>query len=328
MTVQDVIESYVTDVAVQLPRKQRNDVAFELRALLNEGLQDRAEAEGRAADEAMAIEFVRAFGRPAEVASRYRPTLTIIDPADAHNFRRATIIGLAIIWGASLLQRLQHPMGSGWEFLQVYGQWWGSVLIPSLWWPGVLVVGFAASSWARGRWPQKSQWQPREPGRIPGSPAALVLGILGIVCALFVLTDPTRVLTIFFGGRIAPAAYEAFTYSDAFRWHQGLALVVLLALNIPLLIVVIASGRWTARTRNLETVLGLATCAVMLWSVFGGPIYMNAVSDRIMKSFMVLIAALTVIRIVVNVQRSVRPAPSKSIGADPNAAQVAGGRKP
>ena len=34
MTADDVIQSYVTDVALKLPRASRNDVAFELRALL------------------------------------------------------------------------------------------------------------------------------------------------------------------------------------------------------------------------------------------------------------------------------------------------------
>ncbi len=47
MTAKDVFESCVNDVALQLPRKQRNDVAFELRALLDEGLQDKAETAGR-----------------------------------------------------------------------------------------------------------------------------------------------------------------------------------------------------------------------------------------------------------------------------------------
>ena len=79
MNANDVIESYVADVAAKLPRKQRNDVAFELRSLLAEELQGKAEAAGRAADATMATELVNAFGRPAEVAARYQPTLTVID---------------------------------------------------------------------------------------------------------------------------------------------------------------------------------------------------------------------------------------------------------
>ena len=61
MNANDVIESYVTDVAVQLPRKQRNDVAFELRALLNEELQERAGDAGREPDADMAIRMLRAL---------------------------------------------------------------------------------------------------------------------------------------------------------------------------------------------------------------------------------------------------------------------------
>jgi len=57
MTANDLIEAYVTDVARRLPRAQRNDVAFELRALLREELQARAEGAGRDADPAMADRY-------------------------------------------------------------------------------------------------------------------------------------------------------------------------------------------------------------------------------------------------------------------------------
>ena len=58
MNANDVIECYVTDVAMQLPRKQRNDVAFELRALLNEELEGKAEAAGRPAEGAPRREVI------------------------------------------------------------------------------------------------------------------------------------------------------------------------------------------------------------------------------------------------------------------------------
>ncbi len=162
MNANDVIESYVTDVAVQLPRKQRNDVAFELRALINEGLQDKADAAGRAVDAAMATEFLHAFGRPAEVAARYRPTLTIIDPADGHSFLRATVIGLAIIWVLGLLVRLRQSIDAPGGLLGALGQWWGSTVIPSLWWPGVLVVGFGVAL----RGPAAAGHRPRSGSRV------------------------------------------------------------------------------------------------------------------------------------------------------------------
>ena len=209
MNANDVIEAYVTDVAARLPRKQRNDVAFELRALLNEGLQDKADAAGRAADAAMAIELAQTFGRPADVAARYLPALTIIDPADGHRFLRATVIGLAIIWCLGLCERLLQPIDSDAELLGVLAQWLLGTVVASLWWPGVLVAGFAAAAWTRRRSPQTSVWKPNTNEIAPGSRAGMVLGLVGIAFGIFVLIEPRWVLDFFWGGRAAPAAYAA-----------------------------------------------------------------------------------------------------------------------
>ena len=311
MNPNEVIDSYVTDVAVQLPPKQRNDVAFELRALIDEGLQDKAEAEGRAVDEAMATKFLRGFGRPEDVAARYRPTLTIVDPADGHSFLLASAIGLVTIWVLGLLVRLRQPIGSGSDLLRALGQWWGSTVIPSMWWPGVLVVGFGAASWARRRWPQTSEWKPRASDRIVGSRAAMVLGLVGVLCGVYLLVNPRWILDFVFNGRAASAADEALTYTDTFLQRQAPFLLVLLLLNIPLFITVIVSGRWSALMRRLDTVLSLATCAVMAWTVLDGPILMAPASDRTIKLCMVLIIAITLVGIGVKRYRRVTPTPER-----------------
>ena len=57
MNANDVIESYVRDVGYCLPRGKRNDVAFELRALLGDELAAKAQAAGRAPDKAMVMAF-------------------------------------------------------------------------------------------------------------------------------------------------------------------------------------------------------------------------------------------------------------------------------
>jgi hypothetical protein len=315
MNANDLIESYVTDVAVKLPRKVRNDVAFELRALLNEELQAKAEAAGRGVDAAMATELLHAFGRPVDVAARYRPTLTIIDPADGHTFLRAAVIGLAIIWCVGLLMRLRQPIDSGWDLLTALGQWWGTTVIPSLWWPGLLVVSFGVASWVRRRWPQTSEWKPRAGDRIHGGRAALVMGVVGILCGLLVLIDPRWLLDVLFGSRAAPAAYEAFTYTDTFRQRQAPFLLVLIVLNIPLLITVIVKGRRSAIMRRIEVGLSLATCAVLVWTVLDGPVFIAPSSDRTVKFFLVLIVAFTLISIGIKLYRSVRPAPNQQIQA-------------
>ncbi len=314
MNANDLIESYVTDVAVQLPRKQRNDVAFELRALLKEELQAKAEAAGRGADAAMATEFLHAFGRPVEVAARYRPTLTIIDPADGPRFLRAAVIGLAVIWCMGLLMSLR-PIDSGWDLLSVLGPWWVGTVIPSLWWPGVLVAYFGVASWARRRWPQTSEWKPRVGDLTHGSRAGMVMGLVGIVCGIFVLIDPSWVLDVFWGGRAAPSAYEALTYTDTFLQRQAPWLLVLLVLNIPLFIAVIVKGRRSALMQRLEVGLSLVLCAVMAWTVLDGPVFMASSSDRTVKFFLVLITVFTLVILAIQLHRRVRPTPNQQIRA-------------
>lgn len=309
MNAKDVIDCYVADVALRLPRAQRNDVAFELRALIDEGLQDQADATGRAVDAALATEFLNTFGHPADVAARYRPTLTIIDPADGPVFLRATLVGLALIWGLGLLGRLLQPMGSaGW--LGALGQWWAGTVIPSPWWPGVLVVWFAGAAWARRRWPQAARWKPRAADRLQGGRGALVLALMGIVGGLYTLVNPRWLLDFFWGGQAAPAAYAALGYTEAFLHSpQALLLLALLLINVPMFTIAIVKGRWPALILRAQDGLVLLTCAVMVWAIADGPIFATAVSDRTAKFLMLLIVAATLVATVIKRLRRVKPMP-------------------
>lgn len=314
MNANEVIEAYVTDVAAQLPRGQRNDVAFELRALLAEELQARAEAAGREPDAELATEMLRAFGRPAEVAARYRPTLTIIDPADGHRFLRATVVGLVVIWTLGLLASLRAPIGSASDPLLVLGYWWVNIVkivIGSLWWPGLLVVWFGLDSWSRRRRPQSDEWKPRPSDHVSGGRFALGLAIAGMLVGLFILLEPRRVLDVFWSGRAAPAAYEALTYTESFRRQQGPWLLVLVALNVPLFVSAIVSGGRSRLMRRVEVELSLVTCAVLAYTALGGPVFMAASSDRAAKFLLMMIVAFTLLDLLVKLHRSVRPAPSR-----------------
>src|SRR5215470_4119368 len=103
MQANDVIEMYVDDTVRLLPKRQRNDVATELRNLLNEELCARAAELGCPADEVLAMSLVQSYGRPNEVAARYQPAWTIIDPADSRSFVRAAIIGAGVLLVLSAL---------------------------------------------------------------------------------------------------------------------------------------------------------------------------------------------------------------------------------
>lgn len=309
MNAHEVIESYVVDVALLLPRKQRDDVACELRALLHEELQAKADAAGRSADAAMATELLRAFGPPLDVAARYRPTLTIIDPADGHTFLRASVIGLAVIWAIGLIAVLQQPIGTGLDLLTPLSQWWVGTVIPSLWWPGLLVVGLGISAHVRRRWPKASTWKPRAADRIHGGRAAKVLALVGILCGLFILRDPRWVLDVFWGGRAAPAAYEALTYTETFRERQAPWLFGLLLLNIPIFIAVIVMGRWPTSMRRIETGFALATCAVMAWTIWDGPVLQTQAGDRMVKFILALIILYVLLDVAWKRLRRITPAP-------------------
>lgn len=315
MNAKDLIEAYVADVAVLLPRSQRNDVAFELRALLHEDLSAKAEEAGREPDATMATELVRAFGRPAEVAARYRPTLTIIDPADGRSFLRATMIGLAVIWGAGLWVHLIEPVLSGSDFLQALARWWLGDVIPSLWWPGVLVVGYGLASWSRRHRPQASEWKPRAGDATDASRVALGVAVVAILCGLAVLANPSWLLDVVWGGRAAAAAYEALTYTETFLKRQAPWLLGLLLLYVPLYFSVLVKGRWSPLLRRFEDALAFAICVMMMWTVVDGPIFMAPAGDRIAKPCLVLLTAMTLILWGIQLYRRVRPSPNPSLQA-------------
>ncbi len=319
MSADDVIESYVNDVASQLPRRQRNDVAFELRALLREGLQDRAEAAGRAADATMATEFVNSFGRPDDVAARYRPTLSVIDPADGPRFVRLTWIGLLVIWGAGLLEFVGQPIPTGWDLLTPLSKWWFGTVLPSPWWPGLLVLYYATSAWFRRRGPQVAAWKPSADDQISGGRAGLLLGMAGVVVGCVVLANPTMLLDVFGEGRAAPAAYAALTYDAGFLQRQAPWLFGLVLFNLPLMAIALVMGRSPIGLRRVETVHSLVTCAVMLWVVFDGPVLVTPAGDQLAKSLMLLIVVGVLLYLAVSRYRQVRPAPTRTGGADPGA---------
>ncbi|HET6432354.1 hypothetical protein [Dyella sp.] len=297
-------------MALRLPRRQRNDVAFELRALLHEELQARAADAGLAADADMATAFLREFGRPEEVAARYRPALTIIDPADGQRFVRATVMGLVILWALGLVDALHQPLGSVSDVLQMLGHWWVGSVLPSLWWPGVLVIAFGLAQWSRRRWPQRAPWKPRDSGRVAGGRTSMVLAMVGIVCGLFVLIEPRWLLDVTLHGHAAAAAYDALTYTDTFRHRQAPWLLLALLLNLPLFAAVIIQGHWTPRLRQLELALGVLTCALMLWTALDGPVFIGEASSSTVKFVLVLLVVMSLGIYGKKLYRRVRPGPS------------------
>ncbi len=83
MTTDELIDSYVADVVTLLPRKQRRDVAQELRMLLREEVD--AAASDQAAREQAASALLAGFGRLTwrRATARRSPSSTRRTPADS-----------------------------------------------------------------------------------------------------------------------------------------------------------------------------------------------------------------------------------------------------
>ncbi|MGW0807741.1 hypothetical protein [Nonomuraea sp. NPDC002799] len=291
MRPDDLIQSYVDDVARLLPRGQRRDVAAELRTLLSEELAAKVAETGRPADEDMARELVLAFGRPAEVAARYHSFPTLIDPADSPRFLRLTVLGLAVIWLLGLVEAVRsHPVGSPADLLGVLQRWWLGAGLPALWWPGLLVLCFAAGAWFRRHRPEPV-WKPRRTDRDAVNRFGYLAGIAAAVCGLLVLVNAGRLLDYFYDGRAAANAYHVFALDEDFLRYRAPWLLAIMILHLVLYAVLIVRGRWQALTRRIDLTLGLVICALLIWSLTGGRIYAAEPTDQIVKGVIVLILA-------------------------------------
>jgi len=300
MNADDVIDSYVRDVARQLPPKRRNDVAFELRALLTDDLRGRAEAEGRAPDADMAMALVRGFGRPSQTATRYYEPFTIVEPSDTWSFLVAGVAGAAVI------SLLASPQAS-----ETYAQVSGRATVALLGWLGALVVLFGMKNLILRYRPDAFAWKPRpvrdadRAGRVEG----VALAILS-AAALALYLAPGRLVEALSGGRVAA---ETLAYSDSFTsplrmpWLAGL-----LALTIGLYVLVVVQGRWRPATRWARILLTAAIAVQLGWHARYGAIFQDPRTEAVLVPAIAVAAGVILIACWIEVYREygrVRPAP-------------------
>jgi len=295
MTADELIDSYVADVVMLLPRKQRRDVAQELRMLLRE---EAGAASGQAAREQAARALLASFGRPAEVAARYGSPVTLIDPADTRRFLTLAMAGAVLIPFGAILNALTGPADPQRDLRQAIEKAWPGVFA----WLGLLVVGFAAAAWARRRRPDAT-WKPRPmpTDRIsrPGRTAAIIFFVLGTL----VLTNPAWLIRTVSGGRAGPAAYQAFAYGEGFLRLRGPVVLGLMIVGLIILATLLWQGRWRPWIRQADMVHSLAVCIVLTWAVGAGPVFKATPTDRAVKGAASLIVLVTLIDLAVRTRR-------------------------
>ena len=241
-TANDVIESYVRDVARLLPHKRRDDVALELRALLQEELAAKAGAAGRAPDRAMAMALLAGFGRPAEAAARYEPRKPLIAPEDNHDFAIWMIVGLFVVGMTD-----EH---SGLDLVK---------------WFACVALVFMAIAWFRRRRPEGSfAWKPRpdpKPARSPRWQALLAAAGLAVFpLAMYVAPQgfwDTATLGHGVGGGLALT--DAFMHS----WQRAATIGWLIA-YIAVWLGVAVQGGWRRWSRRAGIVTGVGLGLMLL----------------------------------------------------------------
>lgn len=298
---ESLIEAYVLDITRRLPRRSRNDVAFELRALLTESLRDRAADAGRQPDETMALAIVRDFGRPDDVAARYHPPGDpIIPPSHTNGFAWATAIGVVLQWAGSLPLALSGQLFPDAPESGRIGAWWVSYALGAFWWPGFLVSMMLVAAWVRRTWPAKTtDWAPAatiDADRINRTTHLLGLGLALTGIAIWVLVAWASV-------NFDTPFTRALAFAPDFLATRAPLVLLLWAAGISLLVVLIVEGRWRDLTRRVDMAIKIAAASLLGWFVFGGRIFVSEPADQTTKGILLLVALIVVAQLAVHVWR-------------------------
>jgi hypothetical protein len=292
MSPEDVLDAYVNDVAKRLPRAKRNDVALELRALLREELQNRADVAGRPADDAMALDLVRGFGAPEDVAQRYRtPSFVIVTPTQTASFAALAFGGIALQWLVSIPQSVSLESG---RVLTTLGAWWLSYGLGAFWWPGFMIVASIIAGWIRHTWPPgANSWRPRAADSDTISRPLWALGAAGAACGFAALFGSFWVIE-----NIAPAPVrEAFEFAPGFLPIGGALTALLWSAGAVLFAVVYNEGRWRPLTRGLSLSSNIAWVALLAWCIAGAQIFRDPDANEITDAALALVVLFVLIDI-------------------------------
>jgi hypothetical protein len=290
MDVDALIDAYVQDVAQLLPRKQRSDVALELRELLREDLQSRADAQGRALDADIALEGLRAFGAPKEVAARYVEPRIIIPPTETRRFLFAAIIGVAVLIALSPLGNPPPQSGDMAEAIFI--------------WLGLLVTYFGLQSVFQRRRKAAHSWVPRERDKVnrlvPLSFIALIfVGIAAYGAPRWIFAQLTH------GGTLS----ASLDYDPAFYSSRLPVLFALWLCQAVLLAVLAVRGRWNPWLRRVDFGLGVGVVAVLIWFLIAGDIFKEPALNKAAPNLISAIVLFLLIDLGIKLYRGISGLP-------------------
>lgn len=274
----DLIERYVHQVGLELPKRQREDVENELRSLLQDMVEDRAQTKVEYADEEIVVAVLREFGRPYAVAVSYREEKQDLIAAELFPIFKfvvkftTAVFSLWMLFGVTVA-----TVGSA----QSIGAWVDQLLagIPEFadfifWLVGLIAVVFSILGWifSKVMGGDFGEWDPRKLPKV-NDPAQvdqgrMFLRTFFVVVFLFLLNvNPEWVGVFLFNeeGMYAVPLLSANFYDNLLPW-VNLLLIATFLLNLPKLV----TGYKTTAVRWLEVGKDL------LMAVVAGILLMNS----------------------------------------------------
>ena len=261
MDVNALIDDYIQDVAQLLPGKQRKDVALELYGLVRQELELKAAPQGRPLDSEIAMEGLRAFGKPADVAARYYEPWVIIPPTETRNFLFAAFIGTLVLLALSPLSDASARSG----FL----------VLGILAWLGALLAYFAILG-LHQRKSAASPWLPRTRDGV--SRAGSIMIIVMICIGIVAYGAPNWLFSQLSGGRSLPAW---LAYDPTFQSSRLPVLFLLWGCQAILLLVLAIRGQWNSVLRRVDVYFELGVTLVLVWFLAVGRIFKEASPNKV-----------------------------------------------
>jgi hypothetical protein len=276
----NLIDRYVADVGKHLLLvKGRKDIEKELRSTLEDMLEERAQAAGKPADEAMQIELLKEYGAPQKVAETYNPNPYLIGPRMFPFFMFVlkiviTVVSIVLLVLTGIKIATLSPM-AGPDFAQAVWDGLAGVISAAIAVFGNIVLVFAILERfvpaAEFKLDEENEWDPAslkkepEPDEVKIWEPIFAIVFTFIAISIFNFSPQWLVIFIFSDDKTAfiPALTEAF-----FRWLPWINIgwVAEIVMNGML----IRTGRWTAPTRLFSIGIKIFQ-TVILYFLFTGP---------------------------------------------------------
>jgi hypothetical protein len=274
----ELIDRYVAEVARNLPEKSRPDIAREIRSLLEDALDDRSQAAGRAPDEEMAVALLKEFGAPDKVAASYLPPKYLIGPTLYPTFITVLKIVLTVVvvlvliqFGVALTQTGRDITGFGQVMAQLVGDLTNGLVQVF----GTMVLVFAIIQFTQPNMKlPASEWDPRKlkpvdvhEKSVNTVELAFEFVFTAIVIVLFNLYADRVGIYLFQDNewRFVPILTQAF-----FSYMPALTATWVLTIVKDLW--VIRDNRWTAATRWLAVGVTIFSIGITAAMLLGAPI--------------------------------------------------------